>query len=250
MAGQPFIARITGASFLLSTTMVMVANIYLLSGLVISGDASATAANLLAHSTRFRVAIVFNLIYVLFVLIHTAGLFALLRPVNLFLAASATLLRMSFVTMWMLSALNMLLALSYLGKAPYLKAFEQAQLEAIASMFMLGNFHAYYAGLPLYAAAMIFTSLLWYRSGLMWKWFAGFGVGASVWCLFCAICYLLYPQFGSVVNIWAFDTPMVLMFEAVVAIWLMTRHSAPQAASSEPQKRGQKRGQVHLSSES
>jgi hypothetical protein len=137
------------------------------------------------------------------------------------LAAAA--LRLAFVMMWAMSALNMLEALAFLGDASYLQAFSADQLQALARLEVNGNHGAYYSGLPFYALASTICSWLWLKSAYIPKGLAGFGVIASVWCAFCAFAYLVHPGFGDIVNVWWFDTPMVLMFEVVLGFWLLIK---------------------------
>jgi hypothetical protein len=90
-------------------------------------------------------------------------------------------------------------------------------------MSVHGNDGAYYSGLPFYALASTICIWLWFKSAYIPKALAGFGVIASVWCVFCAFAYLVYPGFDDVVNVWWFDTPMVLMFEVVLGFWLLLK---------------------------
>lgn len=214
-------AKVAGITLLIPTAIVMFGNLYLTAGLYVPGDAAETARNIVAHEGRFRIAMVCNLLYVANVAVLLSALYVLLRPINRTWALAAASLRLAFAMMWALTALNMLEALAFLGDAPYLKVFGADQLQALARMDVRGNYHAYYAGLPFYALASTICSWLWFKSGYIPKALAGFGVIASVWCVFCAFAYLVNPGFGDVVNIWWFDTPMVLMFEAALGFWLL-----------------------------
>ena len=223
-------AKLAGLTLLIPTAIVMFGNLYLTAGLYVPGDATETARNIMAHEGRFRIAIVCNLFYVANVAVLLSALYVLLRPTNRTWALAAASLRFAFAMMWAMTALNMLEALEFLGDAPYLKVFGADQLQALARMDVRGNYHAYYAGLPFYALASTICSWLWFKSGYIPKALAGFGVIASVWCVFCAFAYLVHPGFGDVVNIWWFDTPMVLIFEVVLGFWLLFKGLTSTAA--------------------
>jgi hypothetical protein len=214
-------ARVAGLALLIPTAIVMFANLYLTAGLYVPGDAAETARNIMAHEGRFRIAMVCNLFYVANVAVLLSALYVLLSSINRTWALTAALLRLVFVMMWAMTALNMLEALAFLGDAPYLKVFGTDQLQALARMDIGGNHHAYYVGLPFYALASTICSWLWFKSGYVPRALAGFGVIASAWCVFCAIAYLVDPGFGNAVNPWWFDTPMVLVFEVALGFWLL-----------------------------
>jgi hypothetical protein len=216
-------AKVAGLTLLIPTAIVMFANLYLTAGLYVPGDATETARNIMAHEGRFRIAIACNLFYVANVAVLLSALYVVLRPINRTWALAAASLRLAFAMMWAMTALNMLEALAFLGDAPYLKVFGADQLQALARMDVHGNHRAYYSGLPFYALASTICSWLWFKSAYIPKALAGFGVIASAWCVFCAFAYLVHPGFGDVVNIWWFDTPMVLMFEVVLGFWLLFR---------------------------
>lgn len=216
-------AKVAGLTLLVPTAIVMFGNLYLTAGLYVPGDAAETARNIMAHEGRFRIAMVCNLFYVANVAVLLSALYVILRPINRTWALAAASLRLAFAMMWAMTALNMLEALAFLGDAPYLKVFGADQLQALARMDVHGNYRTYYSGLPFYALASTICSWLWFKSGYIPKALAGFGVVASVWCVFCAFAYLVHPGFGDVVNIWWFDTPMVLMFEVVLGFWLLLK---------------------------
>ena len=220
-------AKIVGFSFLISIVIVMFGNLYLTADLIVPRDAVETARNILAHETRFRIALVCNLFYAANLVVLLAALYTILKPVDRNLALAAAGLRLLFVIMWALSALNMLDALTLLGDAPYLKAFGAEQLQALARVDLRGNYGAYYVGLPFYALASTLCSWLWLRSGFIPKPLAGFGLAASAWCVLCALVYLAYPGFEQIVGLWWFDTPMILIFEVVLAFWLLIKGLAP-----------------------
>jgi len=45
---------------------------------------------------------------------------------------------------------------------------------------------------------------------------------ASAWCVYCTIALFVFPDFSKTVNLWWFDTPMVL-FEIVLSFLLLFR---------------------------
>jgi len=234
-ASQRTAARIAGIAFVFGIAIVVFGEFWVSAGLIVPGNAAETARNLLAHESRFRVNIACNLLYVADLQVLAAALYVILKPVNSGLALAATLCRLVFATMWLLTALNMLAALGLLGDAPYLHVIETERLQALARARIRESFNAYYVGLPFFALASTFCSWLWLKSRYIPRSLAAFGVAASAWCVFCAFVFIVFPDFNKTVNDWWFDSPMAL-FELATGLWLLIGglgHAGPVAVASE-----------------
>ena len=57
---------------------------------------------------------------------------------------------------------------------------------------------------------------------------AAFGVISSVWCVGCTFVFYIFPGFAKVVNLWWFDSPMVI-FELALSFWLLFKGLSPSA---------------------
>src|SRR5580765_7707641 len=215
-------AKVAGWSGLLTFAIVVIGNYVLLNPLVVSGNAAATAQNIVAHETQFRITVVCFLTYSLGVVVLLSALYVILKPVNPGLALVGALSRLVFAFLWLLSTLNMLSALRLLGNANYLQVFEPDRLQAMAKLHLGANFDDYYVGLPFFGLAATICAYLWFKSNYIPKGLAIFGVIASTWCVLCAFVFLIFPNFNKIVNDYIFDTPMAL-FELVVSLWLLVK---------------------------
>ena len=213
-------AKIAGVSGLLAVVTVVFGNYALLGPLVVPGNATETARNIVAHQTQLRVALTCFLIYGVSVVVLLSALYVILKPVDRLLALIGALFRLVFALLWLLTALNLLGALRLVGNAPYLQAFEADRLQALARLQIAANFDDYYIGLPFFGLAATVCAYLWLRSGYIPKALAAFGLIASAWCGLCAFVFLIFPQFNKVVNDYWFDSPMAI-FELVVSFWLL-----------------------------
>ena len=74
-------ARITGVVYLLYFLTAILA-VFFIRGLVVSGDAAATASNMLAHERLFRLSVAVGLIATAFYIAVTALFYGLFKPVN------------------------------------------------------------------------------------------------------------------------------------------------------------------------
>jgi len=217
---QRIAARIAGVSGLLAVVIVVVGNYVLLGPLVVPGNATETARNIVAHQTQLRVALTCFLAYGVIVVVLLSALYVILKPVNRLLALIAALFRLVFALLWLLTTLNLLGALRLLGDAGYLQVLGAEHLQALARLNVAANFDDYYVGLPFFGLAATVCAYLWLRSRYIPKALAAFGMIASAWCVFCAFVFLIFPYFNNVVNDYWFDSPMAI-FELGLSFWLL-----------------------------
>ena len=217
---QRMAAKVAGWSGLLTFAIVVFGNFVLLNPLTVPGNAAATAQNIVAHETQFRLTLVCFLTYSLGVVVLLSALYVILKPVNPGLALVGALSRLVFAFLWLLSTLNMLSALRLLGNANYLQVFEPDRLQVIAKLHLGANFDDYYVGLPFFGLAATICAYLWFKSNYIPRGLALYGVISSAWCVICAFVFLIFPHFNKIVNDWWFDFPMAL-FELVLSFWLL-----------------------------
>jgi hypothetical protein len=220
-------AKVAGWSGLLSFAIVVFGNFVLLNPLTVPGNAAATAQNIVAHETQFRLTVVCFLTYGLGVVVLLSALYLILKPVNPGLALVGALSRLVFALLWLLSTLNMLSALRLLSNANYLQVFEPDRLQTLAKLHLGANFDDYYVGLPFFGLAATICAYLWFTSNYIPRGLALFGVIASAWCVFCAFVFLIFPHFNDIVNDWLFDLPMAV-FELMLSFWLLFKGLSPK----------------------
>src|SRR6266581_5158690 len=219
-------AKVAGWSGLLTFAIVVFGNYVLLNPLVVSGNAAATAQNIVAHQTQLRITVVCFLTYTLGVVVLLTALYAIFKPINPGLALAGALFRFVFALLWLLAPLNLLGALRLLSNANYLQVFEPDRLQALAKLHLGANFDAYYVGLPFLGLAATICAWLWFKSNYIPRGLALYGVISSAWCVFCALVYLIFPHFNKIVNDWWFDFPMAV-FELVLSFWLLFKGLKP-----------------------
>jgi hypothetical protein len=110
--------------------------VYLPSRLIVRGDAAATAGNILASESLFRVGILtllFNSIASIFLVL---ALYQLLKVVNRNTASLMVIFMLAAVPIAMLNELNNLAVLQLLSSADYLNVFRTDQLQALVYFFL------------------------------------------------------------------------------------------------------------------
>jgi len=127
-------ARIAGFFYLLNAGTAFA--FFVRGKLVVSGDAAATATNILAHERLFRMALAADLIGVASYVVVTALLYDLFKPVNRNLSLLAAFFSLVGCAVQVFACVFHLASLIVLGGAPYLSVFKVEQLQAMALMFL------------------------------------------------------------------------------------------------------------------
>jgi Domain of unknown function (DUF4386) len=132
-------ARLAGLLWILAAATGGFGLFYVRSGVIVAGDAAATAGNIAASEFLFRAAIVSNLFSQVFFLFFGLTVYRLFREVNKTLATVFLTSAMMTVAIGVVNALNNFGALLVLSGADYLKAFTPEQLNAMAMIFLRLN---------------------------------------------------------------------------------------------------------------
>lgn len=99
-------------------------------GLIVLGDAAATASNIIASESLFRLGLVTDLVHQTVFVVLILLLYKLLKPVSRSIAVLMAVLALLGVPIAMLNELNQSAALLLVSGAGYLTAFTTDQLQA------------------------------------------------------------------------------------------------------------------------
>jgi hypothetical protein len=159
-------ARIAGGFYLL---MVLTGGLALFArrGLIVSGDAAATATHVMAHEAAFRVSVAGDLLVVVFYLVVTALLYELFKPVNRTVALLAAFFSLAGCITQGFAGVFELAPTVVLGGAPYLKVFSVEQLQALAYLFLKLYSQAYSVALVFFAFFSLLLGYLIFKSTFM-----------------------------------------------------------------------------------
>lgn len=125
-------ARLAGGMFLLTMLLGGFAKGLIAESIVIPGDASATAANILKQEGLFRLAFAMYLVEMACQIAMISIFYDLLKPVNKRLSLLAAVFGWIGSTIKIISRLFFMAPLFLLGGARYLTAFSSEQLQAFA----------------------------------------------------------------------------------------------------------------------
>ena len=128
-------ARITSVVYLFYF-LTAVSGMFFLKGLVVDGDAAATANNILAHQPSFRLGLATGLISTACYVAVTALFYDLFRPVNRRLSLLAAFFSLVGCAILAFASLFQLAPLVVLGGGQYLSVFKMEQVRALAFLFL------------------------------------------------------------------------------------------------------------------
>jgi len=165
-ASPALLARLAGALYLVIIVIGTFGQVVVRDRLIVPGNADATAANVLAHETLWRLSVSGELGYLALAVVVNVLMYMLFRPVSRNLAVLGLSFNLVSVSVEVVARFTLLAPLVFLGKAPYLQAFEPQQLHALAYAFI--RLHAYGFGLSLifFGCVCLVWGYLIRRSGL------------------------------------------------------------------------------------
>jgi hypothetical protein len=221
-------ARIAGFIYLSMVFVAPFCLLYVPSKLIVHGNAAATADNILAHETLFRLSIFGDLIAQVIFICLAIALYRLLQSVN----RTWALLLVGFVlvsaAVSFLNVLNNIAALILFRGGEFLTVFDKPQRDALAMLFLRLYNHGQLTSELFWGLWLFPFGLLVYRSGFIprflgvWLILNGFGyVALSAIALF----FHDYYQAAFV-----YFQP-VLFGELAIMLWLLIKGAKVPASS-------------------
>jgi hypothetical protein len=157
-------ARIGGILYLFICIVAAFVEVFVRGQLIVKGDATATAANILASETLFRVGLAGEMLTCACDVALAMILYALLKPVSRNLALLGAFFRLAFVALYSVTKLFEIAALVALSPADYLTAFEPRQLHALAYMSLRVHSLGYGASFLFFGLCCLLFGYLIYKS--------------------------------------------------------------------------------------
>jgi hypothetical protein len=160
-------ARLAGFGLLLMAILAIFSNFFVIESLIIPGDATTTANNIIANELLFRSGMAsFIIVLILDVLVAWA-LYVLLKPVNKNLALLASWFRLIYTAIFGVALYNLLSVLQILSGADYLTVFETDQLHAQVMLFINAFNNGWLIGLVFFGFHLFVVGYLIFKSGFM-----------------------------------------------------------------------------------
>ncbi len=223
-------ARIAGGIYLLMVLTAPFSLIYVPSKLIVRGNALATADNILAHETMFRLSIFGDLIgHVIFICLAVA-LYRLLSNVN----KTWAILMVSFVlvsaAVGFLNALNNIAAVILFRGGEFLDVIDKTQRDALGMLFVRLHSQGEFISEIFWGVWLFPFGLLVYRSGFLPRLLGVWLIVACFAWIALSITALFFPSHYGAAFTWlqpAFFAEMAIM------LWLLIRGANLSALPAE-----------------
>ncbi|MDB4875315.1 MAG: hypothetical protein JWM41_1761 [Gemmatimonadetes bacterium] len=184
-------------------------------GLIVTGDAAATATNILAHQSMYVLGFSGDVLVTVTYVVVVVLLYEMFRPVNRTAALLGAFLGLMACTIQAFATLFQLAPLTILGGARYLSVFTVEQLQAQAYMFLKLYSQAYGIALVFFAFCSLLTGYLIIRSTFLPH-------VLGVFMLIAGACWLTFlaPPFAT--KYFAFILPGAVG-ELMLMLWLLVK---------------------------
>lgn len=214
-------ARFGGLLYLVIIVAGALGELFIRGTLVVPGDAAATAHNILASESLWRLGIVGDLtMHVCDVFVMWA-LYMLLRPVSRSLALLNLLLNLIQTAVLVANKSTLFVPLFLLGYAPYLKAFDSAQLQAWSYTAIKMHDYGFGVGLIFFGFVCLVEGYLIRRSRYL-PWLIGALMQIAGACyLINSVALLLAPDFEA--RLFPAILMPCLFAELSLALWLLIK---------------------------
>jgi hypothetical protein len=213
-------ARVAGAVYLSMVLTAPFSLIYVPNKLIVRGDATATASNILAHETLFRLSIFGDLVgHVIFICLGIA-LYRLLSNVG----RSWALLMVGFVlvsaAVGFLNTLNNIASLILFRGGEFLDVFDTAQRNALGMLFIRLHSQGIFIDEIFWGVWLFPFGLLVFRSGFLPRFI---GVWLMINCFGYVALSVIALFFHSYYNTAFTMLQPVLFGELAIMLWLLIK---------------------------
>jgi hypothetical protein len=218
--------RFAGLLYVLASIAGFFAMGYVPGKLIVRENAAATAANILASETLFRLGIAAELIGQAGFIFVALGLYQLLKGVSRRQALLMVTLIVVSIPIAFLNELNSIAALILVRGANYLSVFDQLQRESLAMLFLNLHHHGFVVAELFWGLWLFPLALLVYRSRFLprllgvWLALAGFA-----WVIL-SLTGIVSPQSQDKLFIYA---QPAFFGEIAFMLWLLIKGANPPA---------------------
>src|SRR5438874_7088412 len=207
-------ARIIGVLYLLTMLTGIFAQGFVSNRLVVFGDASATATNILTHKSLFQLGFTVYLIEMACQIAMTALFYDLLKPAGRSVSLLAAFLGLAGCIIKTFSRVFYIAPLFILGGSHFLNVFNPEQLQALALLFLKVNDQGAAMALAFFGFYALLTCYLIFRSTFLPRILGVVSIIAGLgWLTF------LYPPLGY--RLFPYLAVFGLLGAGSLIVWLL-----------------------------
>jgi hypothetical protein len=214
------LALAAGILYLVITIAAIVAHVYVPSQLLVPGDATATAHNILAQGTLFRIGIGSEILVLFSEVVLSVLLYVLLKPVSKTLSLVAVVFRLVMTTIHAVNLLNSFVVLLLLSSTGYLAVFETDQINALVLLFLNAHKYGFTIGIVFFVPHVFILGYLLFTSGYLPKVLGVLFILAACGYLIDSTALLFVPGYGATP---AFIALPIAIAEIAFPLWLLIK---------------------------
>jgi hypothetical protein len=223
---QRNIARIAGFTFLFVLTGYTLSWIFVFSRLIVVGNATATANNIMANEVLFHFGIACDLLLAICGIILAWALYILVKPVNRNLALLALCLKLIDPILAIITVSVSFITLQMIHVESFSTLFKPEQLQGLAGLFL--NLHTAASTVPMVFTGMgfiVFFYLL-FKSKYVPQLLSGFGIFSYSLIFICSCINILgvIPSTSLLSNIEMICFAPSCLFELIIGLWLLFKN--------------------------
>ncbi len=218
-------ARVAGVLYLLIVVTAPFGIIYVPGRLIVPGNATATANNILAHETLFRLGIVAELIAMVIFVFLVMALYRLLRGVNENRARLMVGLVLVSVAIAFVNVLNNIAALTLFRGPDYLSLFDKPQRDALAMLFLGLHSQGLFVNHAFWGLWLFPFGLLVMKSDFLPRLLGVLLIANGFAYVAVGFTWVLLPSYGGVVS--QVSMP-ALLGELWMMLWLLVKGAKVQ----------------------
>ncbi|MFW6263535.1 MAG: DUF4386 domain-containing protein [Thermotogota bacterium] len=211
-------ARIAGLLYIIYIIIHVFADIIGRSSIIVYGDATTTAQNIITSGWQFQIGVMTDLIAAALFLLVAWALYKLLKPVDKNIALLFLLLNLCGVVIQCFSDLFLIATQLILSDPDYLNGFELNQIHALAMFFLHLYKNSFMVAQLFYGAWLFPLGYLVFKSVFLPK---TLGVLLMVHCVFWLMTFFqffLFPDFTAIIFV---SYPLGFIAEFGLGFWLI-----------------------------
>lgn len=215
-------AALVGAAYLLALPPAIFAEFYIPLQLVVRADMGATARNIIAHQSLYRLGIASSLLVFALDIGLITGLYLTLEPVNRILALLAAFVRLIETGIMVMVPLNDMALLRLVSDADAVRGIGADRLAEMIQASVGAHGGIYGTGLLFAGLGSAMFCYLWYRSRYVPRLLAAWGMLASLLLAARELGAVLSPAVGRIITIEYYGGP-IFVFELAMGGWLLIK---------------------------
>jgi hypothetical protein len=214
-------ARSGGALYLAIIVLGAFAEGFVTNKLVVTGNAAATAHNILTSSSLWRFGVVGNFIVVVLAVPLLWIEYLLLRPVSKRLMLLAVMFNLVSLAVEAISKLFLIVVIPTLSTSEYLRVFSPGQLQVLANLAIRAHDVAFNIALIFFGVTCLIYGYLIFRSGFLPKTI-GVLMQLAGWSYLTACFSALFaPAFADLISPAILMPPLI--GETSFCLWLLVK---------------------------